>query len=154
MKDLGDLPGGEDISVAVDVNNAGQVVGYSTAATGYRAFLWDSVNGMQDLGVLPGGPDYSVAYAIADSPFGPFKRVGKILKQDPAIATGAGHHSILNPPGSDAWYIVYHRRPLKETDRNAREVCIDKMVFDKNGFIQPVTITNEGVRENALGIKK
>jgi len=24
------------------------------------------------------GPDYSVAYAIADSPFGPFKRVGKI----------------------------------------------------------------------------
>ena len=39
------------------------------------------------------GPDYSVAYAIADSPFGPFKRVGKYLQQDPKIATGAGHHS-------------------------------------------------------------
>ena len=38
------------------------------------------------------GPDYSVAYAIADNPFGPFKRVGKILQQDSAIATGAGHH--------------------------------------------------------------
>lgn len=24
-----------------------------------------------------GGPDYSVAYAIADNPFGPFKRIGK-----------------------------------------------------------------------------
>jgi hypothetical protein len=28
------------------------------------------------------GPDYTVAYAIADSPFGPFKRIGKILQQD------------------------------------------------------------------------
>lgn len=37
------------------------------------------------------GPNYSVAYAIADSPFGPFKRTGKILQQNPAIATGAGH---------------------------------------------------------------
>ena len=42
------------------------------------------------------GKDYSVAYAIADSPLGPFKRVGKILQQDPKVATGAGHHSILN----------------------------------------------------------
>ena len=41
------------------------------------------------------GPDYCVAYAIADSPFGPFKRVGKILEQDTKIANGAGHHSII-----------------------------------------------------------
>jgi beta-xylosidase len=26
------------------------------------------------------GPDYSVAYAVGDSPFGPFKRIGKIFK--------------------------------------------------------------------------
>ncbi|RYF71799.1 MAG: arabinan endo-1,5-alpha-L-arabinosidase, partial [Cytophagaceae bacterium] len=63
------------------------------------------------------GPDYSVAYAVADSPFGPFERVGKILQQDPKVATGAGHHSILRVPGKkksdpEDWYIVYHRRPL------------------------------------------
>jgi beta-xylosidase len=52
------------------------------------------------------GPDYSVAYAIGDTPFGPFKRVGKILQQNPAIATGAGHHSVINVPGTDEWYIV------------------------------------------------
>jgi beta-xylosidase len=92
------------------------------------------------------GPDYSVAYATADSPFGPFKREGKILQQDPAIATGAGHHSVLHPPGSDKWYIVYHRRPLTETDRNARVVCIDEMKFDKDGHILPVVITVEGVK--------
>jgi beta-xylosidase len=91
------------------------------------------------------GPNYSVAYAIADSPFGPFERIGKILQQDPKIATGAGHHSVINVPGTDNYYIVYHRRPLSQTDRNSREVCIDKMEFDENGFIKPVIITTEGV---------
>lgn len=92
------------------------------------------------------GPDYSVAYAIADSPFGPFKRIGKILQQDPKIANGAGHHSVIHEPKSDRWLIVYHRRPLTETDGNSRETCIDEMYFDSNGFIKPVVITKEGVR--------
>ena len=96
------------------------------------------------------GPDYSVAYAVADSPFGPFERVGKILQQDPKVATGAGHHSVLQIPGSDEWYIVYHRRPLTETDGNHRETCIDKLVFDENGLIKPVQITVEGVQARKL----
>ena len=91
------------------------------------------------------GPDYSVAYAIADSPMGPFKRIGKILKQDMDIATGAGHHSVIRNPEKDEYYIVYHRRPLTETDGNSRVTCIDQMYFDENGFIIPVKITNEGV---------
>jgi beta-xylosidase len=91
------------------------------------------------------GPDYRVAYAVGDTPFGPFKRIATILKQDASIATGAGHHSVINVPGSDEWYIVYHRRPLTETDGNHRVMCIDKMYFDKDGMIQPVKITNEGV---------
>lgn len=92
------------------------------------------------------GPNYSVAYAIADSPFGPFQRVGKILQQDPQVATGAGHHSIIQVPGKDEWYIVYHRRPLTETDGNHRETCIDVMSFDEKGMINPVKITREGVK--------
>lgn len=91
------------------------------------------------------GPDYSVAYAIADSPFGPFERIGKILQQDANVATGAGHHSILHVPGVDQWYIVYHRRPLSETHANHRVTCIERMVFDENGRIKPVKITFEGV---------
>ncbi len=94
------------------------------------------------------GPDYSVAYAIADSPFGPFKRVGKILEQDASIATGAGHHSVIR--NGDDWYIVYHRRPLTETDGNSRETCIERMYFDEAGFIKPVKITQEGVTANPL----
>jgi beta-xylosidase len=96
------------------------------------------------------GPNYSVAYAIADSPFGPFERVDKILQQDPNIATGAGHHSVLQVPGKDQWYIVYHRRPLGETDGNHRATCIDQMFFDEKGLIKPVKITFEGVSRQPL----
>ena len=96
------------------------------------------------------GPNYSVAYAIADSPMGPFKRVDKILQQDPDIANGAGHHSVIHEPKSDDYYIVYHRRPLDQTDGNSRETCIDRMYFDKDGFIKPVKITKEGVKANPL----
>jgi beta-xylosidase len=96
------------------------------------------------------GPDYSVAYAVADSPFGPFRKAGKILQQNPDIATGAGHHSVINIPGTDNWYIVYHRRPLNQTDRNARVVCIDRMEFDKDGLIKPVVITNKGIQSHFL----
>lgn len=97
-----------------------------------------------------GGPNYSVAYAIADSPFGPFERIGKILHQDPDVATGAGHHSVLHTPGTNHWYIVYHRRPLTETHHNHRVTCIDRMEFDENGRIKPVKITFEGVEAQPI----
>lgn len=91
------------------------------------------------------GPDYAVAYAVADSPFGPFARAGRILQQDPAVATGAGHHSVLQVPGRDEYYIVYHRRPLGDIEANHRVVCIDRMQFDADGRILPVRITHDGV---------
>ena len=87
------------------------------------------------------GPDYSVAYAVADSVFGPFERIGTVLRQDPAVATGAGHHSVLHDAKNDQYYIVYHRRPLGETDRNHRVVCIEPMHFDADGRIISVKLT-------------
>src|SRR5438034_10649785 len=53
MTDLGSLGGGT--AFANDVNEAGQIVGGTTDASGYqRAFLWE--NGvMTDLGVQPDG---------------------------------------------------------------------------------------------------
>ena len=96
------------------------------------------------------GADYSVAYAVGDSPFGPFQRVGKILEQDPTIATGAGHHSVIFDHKKGLWYIVYHRRPLGDKDRNHRETCIEVLKFDNKGFILPVTLTKEGVEGQKL----
>jgi beta-xylosidase len=96
------------------------------------------------------GPDYSVAYAISDSLPGPYKRIGKILAQDLKVATGAGHHSVIHNAKKDNWYIIYHRRPLGETDANHRVTCIDQLYFDKEGFIKPVKITNTGVKKDRL----
>lgn len=96
------------------------------------------------------GPDYSVAYAVGDSPFGPFKRVGKILAQDPKVGTGAGHHSVIQVPGTDRWYIAYHRHPLGDPDGNHRVVCLEEMHFDAQGLIEPVKLTTQGVAAQPL----
>lgn len=96
------------------------------------------------------GPNYKVAYAIADSPFGPFKRIGTVLQQDASVANGAGHHSIIKVPNKDAWYAVYHRRPLGLTGANERVTCIEQMFFDEQGFIKPIKITFEGVEAQPL----
>lgn len=92
-----------------------------------------------------GGPDYSVAYSMSDSPYGPFERVGKILCSDPEVATSAGHHSVIQIPGQDEYYIVYHRRPLGDDGRDHRHTCIDRLNFNADGTIAPVKITHEGV---------
>jgi beta-xylosidase len=93
---------------------------------------------------------YKVEYGISDSPFGPFKKLNTVLKSDPAIATGAGHHSVVNIPGTDDWYIFYHRRPIPNLGRDHRVVCIDRMYFNADGTIQPVKITVEGVPQMKL----
>lgn len=97
-----------------------------------------------------GRDDYCVAYAISDSPFGPFNRIGTILEQDPEIATGAGHHSLMQVPGSEDYYIVYHRRPFNNQGRDHRVTCIDKITFDENGYINPVKMTFEGVEKREI----
>jgi beta-xylosidase len=93
---------------------------------------------------------YKVAYSIANSPTGPFPKAGTILQSDPDIATGAGHHSVLNIPGTQDWYIVYHRRPIPNEGRDHRVVCIDRMYFNPDGTIQPVKMTKTGVAKREL----
>lgn len=96
------------------------------------------------------GDSYRVAYAMADTIFGPFQRIGTVLEQDRSIASGAGHHSIVNVPGTDEHYIVYHRRPAGKTGANEREVCIEKLRFNDDGTFVPTPITKEGVPARPL----
>lgn len=89
---------------------------------------------------------YKVAYGISDNVFGPFERIATVLEADENIATGAGHHSVINIPGTDEWFIVYHRRPIPNLDRDHRVVCIDRLYFNEDGTIKHVKMTFEGVR--------
>lgn len=96
------------------------------------------------------GGGYSVSYAMADSPLGPFKRRGKILKSNPRVATGTGGNTVIHKPHSQKWYIVYHRRPLGDSNPNHRVVCIDRMIFSTQGLINPVIVTFKGVAKSAI----
>lgn len=101
------------------------------------------------------GPDYSVSYAMSDSPTGPFQKIDKVLAQDPAVAKGSGHNSVVNVPGTDTWYIFYHRRPLSESDGNHRQLAYDRMYFNPDGTIRRIAmqVKDNFADGNALGWK-
>lgn len=85
---------------------------------------------------------YRVNYSVGKTPFGPFTFKGTVLASQPPIATGPGHHSVLNLPGTDEWYICYHRRPIPNP-RSLRVTCLDRMYFDDHGDILPVVMTTD-----------
>lgn len=101
-----------------------------------------------------GSPNYHVCYGISKSPLGPIEMVDgtypTILQQQPdKLIYGTAHNSVLQLPGKDEWYIVYHRINKDYIDRRSepgihREVCIDRMTFDKKGRIVPVIPTLDG----------
>jgi hypothetical protein len=62
---------------------------------------------------------------------------------------------VLQIPGKDEWYIVYHRINKNFVHHEPgihREVCIDRMTFDKQGRIIPVAPTLDGPAP--LAVKK
>jgi len=93
---------------------------------------------------------YKVAYAMADQVDGPYERIGTILESDTTVATGAGHNSAINVPNTDDWYMIYHRRPIPNEDRDHRVTCIDKMEFNTDGTIKPIKMTFEGVKARPI----
>lgn len=86
-------------------------------------------------------PRYSIAYATATSPMGPYvKAVGYPVLKGKGVVKGAGHHSVVNVPGTDDWYIAYHRFKIPGGDGYNRETCISPMRFDSEGHILPVDV--------------
>lgn len=96
-----------------------------------------------------GADNYHVAYGTSKSPLGPITVAAEpvILEQNPELGIyGTAHNSVLQVPGKDEWYIVYHRihpnfREPQLSPGTHRQTCIDKMQFDKKGRIVKVTPT-------------
>lgn len=110
-----------------------------------------------------GSPNYHVCYATSKTPLPQGQlEVNEanydVIKQVPEDKIyGTAHNSILQIPGKDEWYIVYHRINKNYIDRQFapgihRETCIDKLTFDKQGNIIPVRPTLNG--PEPLQVKK
>ncbi|MEV0567509.1 family 43 glycosylhydrolase [Dactylosporangium sp. NPDC050588] len=86
--------------------------------------------------------DYRVAYATGPSPLGPWTNRGVVLqKRLDAGVKGTGHHSVVQAPGTDTWYIAYHRFAVPAGNGTNRETTIDPLAFNADGTIRPVTPT-------------
>ena len=124
--------------------NEGTTVFYRN---GLYYFLW-SENDTRD-------ENYRVRYGTSTSPLGPIKVPANnlvIVKDTASKIYATGHNSILQLPGKDEWYIVYHRFAypngisMGQAAGYNREVAIDKMEFREDGSIITVTPTHEGIK--------
>lgn len=83
--------------------------------------------------------NYRVAYGTSKSPLGPIEiPPNNVILQKHGLAKGTGHHAVVNVPGTDRWYIVYHRHAIPNGNGYTREVCLNRMEFNPDGTIRPV----------------
>jgi beta-xylosidase len=82
---------------------------------------------------------YNVRYAMAKSPWGPFKEgPNSPILQTSADSTtyGPGHHCVFSYNGQD--YILYHRIFPQKESYVLRQLCLDSLNFDTEGNIKAV----------------
>lgn len=102
--DLGSLSSDYGVSIASDINNLGEVVGYSATDTGtHHAYIWTPTTDMIDLGPM-GGED-SFAYGINDleQVVGYYRTVSGIEK--PFLWSAADGMNDLGMEAGQAWQI-------------------------------------------------
>ncbi len=94
-------------------------------------FMWSVDDARSD--------DYRVAYGIGETALGSVRVLPDhiVLKQH-GLAKGTGHHSVVNVPGTDRWYIVYHRHAIPGGGGYQRETCLARMEFNPDGTIRPI----------------
>jgi len=87
--------------------------------------------------------DYSVGYATSTTLNGTYTNQGVILQKNESLGILAtGGSSIVNVPGTDNWYICYHRFAIPNGNGTNRETTIDRLTFDPDtGLIQDVIPT-------------
>ncbi|GGI46537.1 hypothetical protein GCM10008018_17590 [Paenibacillus marchantiophytorum] len=93
-----------------------------------------------------GSEDYHVNYGTSEHLYGPVTyRYPILAKNKEKQMLGTAHHSILQEPGTDQYWIAYHRfaTPLTRFTEGKgyhREVCIDPLVFGEDGLMMQVQL--------------
>ncbi len=108
----------------------------------YRKGLYHLTYAIDDTG----SEDYRVGYATATSMNGPWTYRGVILQKDLSLGIkGPAHSSIINVPGTDDWYIAYHRFAMPNGNGFNRETTIDRVEFGSDGLMKRVVPTLQSV---------
>ncbi|MDQ8184189.1 family 43 glycosylhydrolase [Pelagicoccus sp. SDUM812002] len=100
-------------------------------------------------------PDYRVGWGVSESPYGPVRTPDSeenfiVLRQNGA-AKGTAHHSIVKVPGTDRWYVAYHRHAVPGGGGYKRETCLVRMEFDDSGNILPMDPMSTPFAPNSTG---
>ncbi|KAJ0382158.1 hypothetical protein COL922a_013118 [Colletotrichum nupharicola] len=114
----------------------------------YRQGLYHLTYSIDDTG----SENYRVGYATSENFSGPWQYRGVILQKDTSQGIlGTGHNSMFNVPGTDDWYIAYHRFQIPGGGGYMRETTIDHVYFDENtGLIKPVVPTLTSVEPQTV----
>lgn len=97
-------------------------------------------------------PDYRVSYGTSDSPLGPIRVAEKrIILSKSGSVIGTGHNSVINIPGTDRWYMVYHRHAIPGGGGYIRETCLSPMHFNADGSIEPVDVNHPAFPAGSAG---
>lgn len=82
------------------------------------------------------------AYAMSRSINGPWEYKG--ILNEVAGNCNTNHHAIVNFKGD--WYFIYHNGSINTAGSSyRRSVCIDRLKYKKNGELERIQMTSEGI---------
>lgn len=111
---------------------------------GLYYFMWSVDDAQSD--------NYRVAYGTSRSPLGPIEiPKNNIILQKHGPVKGTGHHSVINVPGTDRWYVAYHRHAIPDGSGFKRDVCLAKMEFNQDGTIKPMDPLEQVFKDGDIG---
>lgn len=98
---------------------------------------------------------YATGYATSTNISGSYTYRYPILQLNATLGIlGTGGNTLVNVPGSDRWYIAYHRFQIPGGNGTMRKTCIESVEFDgETGLIKKVVPTLEGVAGEIVPIR-
>jgi len=127
---------GDPVEFIIKGRSKGEVVDFREGSVifkrnGLYYFMWSVDDARSD--------NYRVAYGTSRSPYGPWEiPEGAVVLRKSGLVKGTGHHSVVKVPGTDRWYMVYHRHAIPNGSGYQRETCLARMEFNPDGSIKPI----------------
>jgi beta-xylosidase len=127
---------GDPVEFTIKGRSSGQSIDFREGVVVFKRqgklyFMWSVDDARSD--------NYRVAYGTAENVFGPVTvpENATVLSKH-GLAKGTGHHSVVNVPGTDRWYVAYHRHAIPGGGGYQRETCLVRMEFNPDGSIKPM----------------